>query len=421
MRVLAGWDDAAEAELLELYLNVDQTSATVLVGSAAMSEILQQEEFPFDVVLLSVFLKDRTETLGVAMQLKLLQPDCPVVVAVRPDEVRRLTGFLRIGIPTALPRDSNGDFLFLVHSTLEATLQGAQSAAERVAAEAMRAELKSLRALQTAVLTPQLTAPTGYRIAVRCDPLPVATGRGETVSIAGGDYYDAVHLATGQTTLILADATGHGLRASLSIVALDALLRTVPAARFQNPARLLGDLNRLFCRQRLNRIGGGFVTAVCLVLDQRTGRITWSSAGHPPPLLISPTVSGATMAINKNSEPEGTAERSALVEVSELALGSQPGPPLGVVEKADYPTGKLVLSPGGRLLLYTDGLSEARAPSQQVKQFGIERLKQVAALTHVSAPGDALDQIFAAVDQFAESLGRRDDATALIIERTGGE
>ena len=391
LRVHVGWDDAAEAELIRLYLNVDGATATVCEDAASLVAAADAEPFPFDIALLSTALPDHDAAFAAFERLRVRRPECPVVGVCRSDDVYRLAPFLRGGLRASLPRDVGGDFVFLLRATLEATLDAVHSEADQRAAEMMQRELESVHHVQSAVMPPTVTEPPGYRLAVRYEPSRIEVTGGEEVAI-GGDYYDVTRADANHTTLLLADATGHGLRACLSMVALDALLRVLPVERFRDPAGLLGDLNRLFCRQKLNRFGGGFVTAVCVVLRHDRHQLSWATAGHPVPLL------------------------DAGGRVRPLERKSPPGPPLGVDDAEQYAVETGVIPQGGRLLFFTDGLSEA-GPRGRRPLFGVEGIGRALSESVGEPPQGVLDRLFVAATQFAGGNGLADDATALLLER----
>ncbi|MBA3314819.1 MAG: fused response regulator/phosphatase [Planctomycetaceae bacterium] len=392
MRVLVGWDDVQEADLIRLYLNVEEELSTVCTDTASFLEVAEIEPFAFDIVLLATALPDHDAAFAAFQRVRRLRPNCPVVGVCRPDDVYRLAPFLQQGLRASLPRDLGGDFVFLLRATLEGTLEAVRAEADQRAAAMMRRELESVRFVQSAVLPEKVAAPPGYRLAVRYEPSRIEVAGGEAVAI-GGDYYDVTSPDENHTTLILADATGHGLRACLSMIALDALLRVLPTAKFRDPAALLNELNRLFCRQKLSRFGGGFVTAVCVVLRHDRHQLMWATAGHPSPLL------------------------NAGGHVWPLQRESPPGPPLGVDSDTVYQVETGVIPQSGRLLLFTDGLSEA-APSPRDKQFGTERIARVLQDGSTSSsPSATLENLFTEAKTFAAREGLFDDATALLLER----
>jgi serine phosphatase RsbU (regulator of sigma subunit) len=151
-------------------------------------------------------------------------------------------------------------------------------------------------------------------------------------SFVGGDWYQATRLRDGSVLLAVGDVAGHGTQAATTMAQLRHALRAL-AVTTGDPGLLLGHLNRLTCE--LERENPELsATAVVARFDPAAGEITWAQAGHPPPLL---SRGGRT----------GVLERP-------------PGPMLGVVDDAVYPTARLSFRVGDLLLLYTDGLVEHR-------------------------------------------------------------
>jgi serine phosphatase RsbU (regulator of sigma subunit) len=391
MRVLVGWDNPEEAELIRLYLNADDATALVCTDAGELVRAAEADPFAFDIALLATALPDHDAAFAAFHRLRIARPDCPVVGVCRADDVYRLAPFLRDGLRASLPRDVGGDFVFLLRATLEATLDAVRAEADRNAAVSMRRELESVRQVQSVLLPQRIAGPPGYRVAVRYEPSRIEVTAGEAVAI-GGDYHDVIRPDDGHTAILLADATGHGLRACLSMVALDALLRVLPFPRFRDPAGLLGDLNRLFCRQKLSRFGGGFVTALCVVLRHADHRLTWATAGHPVPLLL-------------------TGGR-----VGPLLQRHPSGPPLGVDDETRYASEDADIPAAARLLLYTDGLSEA-GPKRRDRLFGTDGIGRIMSETSVDPLPRVLDHLFIAADRFAGPDGLTDDTTVIALER----
>ncbi len=101
MRVLVGWDDLNEAELIRLYLNVEEDLSAVCTEVAELLEIAEIEPFPYDIVLLSTVLPDHDSALTAFQKIRRLRPGCPVVGVCRPDDVYRLAPFLQQGLRAA--------------------------------------------------------------------------------------------------------------------------------------------------------------------------------------------------------------------------------------------------------------------------------------------------------------------------------
>ncbi len=149
----------------------------------------------------------------------------------------------------------------------------------------------------------------------------------------GGDYYDFLPYPDGRVALVIADVAGKGMPAALLMTSLHATVHAVAETHLE-PAAVVCSLNRSLIA---NCPGNKFVTLFYCVLDPRTGEVVYSNAGHNPPWLID---AGGTM------QP--------------LAEG---GPVLGILSGMQYGEGRATLAPGGALVLYSDGVTEACSPA----------------------------------------------------------
>jgi hypothetical protein len=205
--------------------------------------------------------------------------------------------------------------------------------AERAAAadrEAASRERLAVELLQQAALPTELPEVPGAHVDAHYE----AAG---PELVVGGDWYDAVELPDGRLGLVIADVAGHGAGAAAVMVQvrnwLRALVLTQPSA---DPDAVVGQLNGL-----VRRSGSGlFVTCCFLTLDPASGDLCWSSAGHPPPLLLA-----------------GPASR--------LLSDGADGPPLGPYDTG-YGLSEAVLGAGEAVVLYTDGLVERRGEALDV-------------------------------------------------------
>lgn len=204
---------------------------------------------------------------------------------------------------------------------------------------------------------------------------------------AGGDYYDFLPLSGGRWGIFVGDVSGHGAGAATVVAMLHAILRTYPDKDY-DPAGVLRYLNAHISEKRIE---GNFVTAFFGVLDPATRELRFANAGHHPPRL-------------KKGEygPVG-------------ALDGCGTPPLGVLEQIDPTTNTVVLEPMDTVVLFTDGITEARRPEPDGEMFGLERLD--AALEKCSGePECVIDSIHTAL--FAHTNARtRDDDQAIVALR----
>src|SRR5215210_3516701 len=208
----------------------------------------------------------------------------------------------------------------------------------------------------------------------------------------GGDAFDYA-INEGVLHVAVFDAMGHGLSAAgASAFALSAYRHS--RRRGDGPATSYAAIDAaLFAQYQTSR----FVTALIAELDLASGRMSWISAGHPPPLLL---------------------RGGRLIK----ALDVEPCPPMGVQLAAGPPAeGEEWLEPGDMVLLYTDGLTEARRPGGEL--FTVERLGEFIerqAAAGLAAP-ETLRRLREAIIERGEG-SLRDDATAVLVEwRRGTE
>ncbi|MGY1728743.1 SpoIIE family protein phosphatase [Geodermatophilus sp. SYSU D01062] len=220
-------------------------------------------------------------------------------------------------------------------------------ALERAALADVRREMADT--LQRSLLPARL--PTSDRLTVTARYLPAVTG-----TSAGGDWHEVVPVPGERTALVVGDVVGHGASAAAVMGRLSSALSGVLLTG-EGPARALELLDGFAGRID----GAALATVACLVLDPATGRLTASTAGHPPPLLVA---------------PDGSA----------VLLDGGHGPALGVAGTGRRPETVSVLPAGATLLLYTDGLVERRG---SLLDEGLARLA-AAAGARATAPLPAL-------------------------------
>ncbi|MFE1443383.1 SpoIIE family protein phosphatase [Streptomyces sp. NPDC058739] len=202
----------------------------------------------------------------------------------------------------------------------------------------------------------------------------------------GGDWYDAIALPSLRTALVVGDVTGHGLHASATMGRLRTAVHTLADLELA-PDELLTHLDGLVARLAAEAEPAlrDTVGATCLVAlhDPVAGRCTVASAGHPPPLLVTP---------DGGTEP----------------LPVRPGPPLGV-GGLPFETSTVDVPPGSLLALYTDGLIERCGGTVQDV---VSRLSRLQSSEHSLA---GLGRALVGADG---GRSARDD-TAVLLARTG--
>ncbi|GAA1606579.1 SpoIIE family protein phosphatase [Actinoplanes couchii] len=216
-------------------------------------------------------------------------------------------------------------------------------------------------------------------------PGAIVAGRylpGSSEARVGGDWYDVIAGPDGELFLVIGDVVGKGVQAAAGMGQLRNALRAYLLEGF-DCGTALSRLNRL-----VDTLGRRqFATVLCVGFDPRTRRMSYSSAGHPSPVLI-PTGQTGTF-------------------LYDTALG----PPIGALGSVTYPTRETELDSGTRLLLYTDGLIEDR---RQAIDDGLSELT-----ADVAKPTEHVDDMLDALMTKATRRGpRRDDIALVALEVT---
>jgi phosphoserine phosphatase RsbU/P len=197
----------------------------------------------------------------------------------------------------------------------------------------------------------------------------------------GGDYFDVFPLGDNRTAFLIADVSGKGLGAALLTTMLQGALSGMTLGT--DPARVFNHVNRFLCD---HAEVGRYATMFFGILDDQ-GHLEYINAGHPSPVLIR----------------DGVAED----------IFTEGSYPVGLVPEAEYTAVCLKLEPGDTLVLFSDGVTEAMDPTEQL--FGVPRLKEC--LTgHHQTPLDELQKtVLESVENFCRGASQADDLTLLLV------
>ena len=199
-------------------------------------------------------------------------------------------------------------------------------------------------------------------------------------SLIGGDFFFIARVSDSCAGIFICDVMGHGVRSALITSMLRALIEGL-GSEAADPGQLMTRLNSELT-SILKQTGTVlFVTAVYCTLDSETGQLRFARAGHPHPLLIR----------SENKQIELLSGQS-----------DKGGPALGLLPGAHYNTSATSLSPGDRILLFTDGLIEAE--DGDARQFGMEGLTN--SLRGNLERGDSL---LASIERDVRSFAGTDD------------
>lgn len=392
MRVLVGWDDEEEIDLLTMYLEAGGTEVRVTRTPDELLAAFQSEAF--DVVLLAISFPDDSQAFDAFSRIRQLNQDVPVMVAARPGEIYPLSRFIGHGVQAHVYRDPAKEYLFLLQTLLESALTARQAEQARLLAEKLRSEVDSVRQLQESMIPRTMTAPVGYEIVARYEPSQIQVSGGQPVVLAGGDYYYAFQIGPQRLVFLVGDASGHGIKACMAIMGMHTLISILQDNLHNAPHDFVREINRRLCTQNLVQDQEGFITLIYGMLD--SGVLRWTSAGHCMPMLQN-------------------LETGEIVEVGDATRDG--GLPLGIYEEAEYDTVTTPIPPGHRLVVYTDGIVEAMSSASEHAQFGMAGMHRVLNACRHQTLAQTLEELFRESQAFTEGHGRHDDTSVLLLER----
>ncbi len=233
-------------------------------------------------------------------------------------------------------------------------------------------ELQQAREIQQSLLPKQIPQVPGFEI----------EGAWEPARVVGGDYFDVIRLSETKLGICIADVVGKSVSAALLMANVQASVRAF-ASESVTPSALCSRVNSVLCSSIST---GKFVTFFYGVLDAERQTFEYTNAGHLHPLVL---------------RPGG--------DVQELTNG---GAVLGVFPDWQYKDSWLQFHPGDRLLLFTDGITEASL--QDGEEFGEERLVEGARRHHEKSTVDLKALLLAEVKQYC-SYQLQDDATLIVV------
>ena len=200
-----------------------------------------------------------------------------------------------------------------------------------------------------------------------------------------GDFYDFIPLPDGRVGIVVADVSDKGAGAALYMALSRTLLRTYAGQYPAQPELVFRAANERIAQETHTDM---FVTTFYGILEPEIGRLIFCNAGHYPPYLL---------------------HADGLEMLGRAAL------PLGILEDASWEQDTAQLAPGDTLVLYTDGVTDARAPDGTV--FGQERLLEMIKACRGCEAQDMQEALLSTIHTFVGSAPRFDDLTLLIVAR----
>jgi sigma-B regulation protein RsbU (phosphoserine phosphatase) len=238
-------------------------------------------------------------------------------------------------------------------------------------------ELETARRIQTSILPKSVPCVAGLAIATHY----------ESMSEVAGDLYDFVVTRTGHLGILVADVSGHGVPAAL-VASMVKIALAVQEGEVADPGSVLSRMNRALC----GRFELAYVTATFALIDPVARTVTYASAGHPPPLLV----------------------RAGPATVESL---DERGMVLGFMPDATYQSAVVRdLGAGDRMVLYTDGITEASRPDGEF--YGDRRFHEVLA-GGLSQPADRFTAGLVGDARRWVNGTFTDDVTVVVVDLVG--
>jgi phosphoserine phosphatase RsbU/P len=385
-RILIADDQPDVLRALCLLLKGHGYTTETVTSPSDLLEALKRSEF--DLLLMDLnYARDTTsgrEGLDLLTRLKAMESVPPIVV---------MTGWATVGVAVeAMQRGvtdfvekpwTNSQLLEVLRKQINlgrerretARLAVQETQAQKVIASQFHEqehEIAEARAIQEGFLPKEIAQLAGYEIA----------GAWQSARVVGGDYFDVLPFDGETLGLCIADVAGKGLPAALLMSNLQAAVRGLASPSLA-PEDLCARLNALLCR---NMASDRFVTLFYAQLDGPARRLRYVSAGHNPPFIL---------------HADGSHER--------LREG---GGVLGVFANQAFRSGVAQLQSGDRMVLYTDGVTEAYNADEE--EFGEQRLLTVLQENRRRSSAEMQKEILLAVSAFSSGIWQ-DDATLLVI------
>jgi serine phosphatase RsbU (regulator of sigma subunit) len=247
-------------------------------------------------------------------------------------------------------------------------------------AERIEQEVEIAAEIQRSLLPSRAPELPGLEVAGLCIP----------AARVGGDYYDLIVDGEGRLSLVVADVAGHSVGSGLLMAMGRSVIRREVLER-KSPSEVLAATNAMLFDDLVR--AGLFITLACARYEPSTRRLAVANGAHNPPLL-----------------------RRIDGDVVELDAD---GMAVGMIDGAEYEETEVVLEPGSVVLLYTDGVTEARNAAGE--QFGEARLKELLADAGRLAPMDVIGRITQAVREQVGGDQQQDDVTVVVLVVDGAE
>lgn len=339
---------------------------------AAVLNAIQQEKF--DLLLMDLnYARDTTsgkEGLDLIERIQALDHDLPIVVMTAWATVDLAVESMRLGVRDFVQKPwENSRLLRKLRTQIE---QGQARRRENIREHQLKIELNEAREIQRGLMPRRMPNLPGFSLASAWQP----------AHDVSGDYLAAFKLNESHAALCVADVAGKGFPAALLMSNMQATLQSLASENIA-PGELCVRLNRIMCGNTPLR---KFVTCFYGDLDVSSRKLTFTNAGHNPPMLM----------------------RSG----GECIRLDEGGPVIGAFCESRYSQQEIQLREGDKLLLFTDGVTEARDTSGE--EFGEHRLQECLRSYRGNNAAELRTRILSEVAEFCDG-DFEDDATLMVV------
>jgi sigma-B regulation protein RsbU (phosphoserine phosphatase) len=380
-RILVVDDNEDNRYTLKLYLDLEGYRNIVAAqdGEEALAHL---ETGQFDLVLLDVVMP-KVDGYEVLKRLKAQGNlhNIPVIMISALGEMASVVRCIEVGAVDYLIKPFDA---VLLRARISASLEKKRLSDElHTHLARLRTELDAARQLQMSMVPSVFPRPTPQ------NPAEIFASM-EPAREVGGDLYDFFYSDDGKLYFLVGDVSGKGMPAALfmarakSLVRLAAELLRASDGRPASPADIVARVNRELCQDNTNLM---FITLFFATLAPDSGEVEYCNAGHNPPYHVS-------------------SEKLEAIEGGKGII-------LGVRPDAAYVSGRLTLAPGDSIYVFTDGVTEAANPQDEM--FSEERLKAVLRGAAGCSSAEMVKSVTAALRDFVGNALPSDDITMLAI------
>ncbi len=312
-------------------------------------------------------------------RMSIVEQQVRSMMAVPLQTLDRVIGLIYVDMPNIIreftPEDLN--LLTVMANVAAIRIEHARLAEVEQSERVMEREMQQAALIQKGLLPTEAPEIPGLDIA----------GFNTPSRMVGGDYFDFLTYEDGRVAVLVGDAAGKGMPASLLISRLQAQVQVLFEMPDDPLAGLVGRLNR-FISQRCP--GNRFITLFVGIFDSKTGGVAYCNAGHNPPLVI------------RRKGPLETLTEGGLV--------------LGLLPSAEYLSDNIHLDPGDTIVMFSDGITEAVRKGSD-EEYGEDRVARIARENAGRSAQAIIDAIYSDLMEWTSGAPPADDMTLVVVKR----